>query len=67
MLLPTEEDTAISPKPFLATITLVMRSGMEVPAARNVKPITCNMIEVPTTVTHEIKNLSGVNRIRNEP
>jgi len=46
MLLPTEEDTAMSPKPFLATITLVMRSGMEVPAARNVNPITCNVIEV---------------------
>ena len=40
MLLPTEEETAMSPKPFLATITLVMRSGMEVPAARNVRPIT---------------------------
>ena len=40
MLLPTEEDTAMSPKPFLATMTLVMRSGMEVPAARNVRPIT---------------------------
>ena len=40
MLLPTEEDTAMSPNPFLATITLVIRSGMEVPAARKVKPIT---------------------------
>ena len=40
MLLPTEEDTAMSPNPFLATITLVMRSGMDVPAARNVSPIT---------------------------
>lgn len=40
MLLPTEEETAISPNPFLATITLVMRSGIEVPAARNVNPIT---------------------------
>ena len=42
MLLPTEDDTAMSPNPFLATITLVIRSGMEVPAARNVKPITYN-------------------------
>lgn len=42
MLLPTEEDTAMSPKPFLATMTLVMRSGMDVPAARNVSPMTCN-------------------------
>ena len=40
MLLPTEEDTAISPNPFLATITLVIKSGIEVPAAKNVKPIT---------------------------
>jgi hypothetical protein len=50
MLLPTEEDTAMSPKPFLATITLVMRSGMEVPAARNVNPITCNMTDVATFI-----------------
>lgn len=41
MLLPTEEETAMSPKPFLATMTEVMRSGMEVPAARKVSPITC--------------------------
>lgn len=36
-----ELDTAMSPKPFLATKTLVIRSGMLVPAARNVSPITC--------------------------
>ncbi len=41
MLLPTELDTAISPKPFLATMTLVMRSGILVPAARNVSPMAC--------------------------
>jgi len=40
----------MSPKPFLATITLVMRSGMEVPAARNVNPITCNLIVVATFI-----------------
>lgn len=40
MLLPTEEETAMSPKPFLATITLVMRSGIDVPAARKVNPMT---------------------------
>jgi hypothetical protein len=40
MLDPTEEETAMSPKPFLATMTLVIKSGMEVPAARKVKPIT---------------------------
>ena len=37
---PTDEDTAMSPNPFLATITLVNRSGMEVPAAKKVKPMT---------------------------
>jgi hypothetical protein len=41
MLLPTDEETAISPNPFLATMTLVMRSGIDVPAAKNVSPITC--------------------------
>lgn len=40
MLLPTELETAMSPKPFLATITDVIKSGIEVPAAKNVKPIT---------------------------
>lgn len=40
MLEPTDEDTAISPLPCLATRTLVIRSGTEVPAAKNVKPIT---------------------------
>lgn len=54
MLLPTDEDTAISPKPFLATMTEVMRSGMEVPAARAVRPITSGgMPSVsPSTVAH---------------
>lgn len=37
---PTELDTAISPKPLRATITDVIKSGIEVPAARKVKPIT---------------------------
>lgn len=54
MLLPTEDDTAMSPKPFLATMTLVMRSGMDVPAARNVRPITSGGIPTvfPVTVAH---------------
>lgn len=39
MLLPTELDTAMSPRPLRATITLVMRSGMDVPAASIVRPI----------------------------
>lgn len=46
MLLPTELDTAMSPKPFRATITLVMRSGMEVPAARIVSPIISSEIPI---------------------
>lgn len=40
MLLPTDDETAISPNPLRATITLVMRSGIDVPAARNVSPMT---------------------------
>lgn len=41
MLLPTELETAMSPNPLRATITEVIKSGMEVPAAKNVRPITC--------------------------
>jgi len=40
MFEPTEEETAMSPSPFLATITEVIKSGIEVPAARKVSPIT---------------------------
>lgn len=40
MLLPTELETAMSPKPLRATITEVIKSGMDVPAARKVRPIT---------------------------
>jgi len=40
MLLPMDEDTAMSPSPCLATITEDNRSGTEVPAAKIVKPIT---------------------------
>lgn len=39
MLLPTELETAMSPRPLRATITLVIRSGMDVPAAKMVRPI----------------------------
>ncbi|KMQ95275.1 hypothetical protein RF55_4519 [Lasius niger] len=55
MLLPTELDTAISPYPFRATITLVMRSGMLVPAARNVRPITSGGMATvsPATFAHQ--------------
>lgn len=44
MLLPTELDTAMSPMPLRATITLVMRSGMEVPAAKIVRPMISSEI-----------------------
>ena len=37
---PTEDETAISPNPFLATMTEVIKSGMDVPAAKKVNPIT---------------------------
>ncbi|KAJ3648609.1 hypothetical protein Zmor_020402 [Zophobas morio] len=55
MLLPTEEETAMSPKPFRATMTEVMRSGIEVPAARKVSPITSGGIRTvsPTTFAHQ--------------
>lgn len=54
MLLPTELDTAMSPKPFRATMTEVMRSGMEVPAARKVRPITSEGMWAvsPTMLAH---------------
>lgn len=55
MLLPTEDETAISPKPFRATITEVIRSGMDVPAAKNVNPITSDGISKvsPTMFAHQ--------------
>lgn len=46
ILEPTELDTAISPRPLRATITLVMRSGMEVPAANIVRPIISSVIPI---------------------
>jgi hypothetical protein len=39
---PIEDETAMSPCPCLATITLVSRSGTLVPAARKVSPITAS-------------------------
>lgn len=36
---PTELDTAMSPSPFRATMTLVIKSGILVPAAKIVNPI----------------------------
>lgn len=46
MFEPTELDTAMSPSPFLATMTLVMRSGMEVPAASMVNPMISSVIPI---------------------
>ena len=40
MLLPIDDDTAMSPSPLFATITDESRSGTEVPAARRVSPST---------------------------
>lgn len=55
MLLPTELDTAMSPRPFRATITLVIRSGMDVPAARMVKPMISSEMPIvsPTCNTQK--------------
>lgn len=46
MLLPTELDTAMSPSPFLATMTLVIRSGIEVPAAKMVRPMISSLMPI---------------------
>lgn len=46
ILLPTELDTAMSPSPFRATMTLVIRSGMEVPAAKMVRPIISSLMPI---------------------
>ena len=53
-LLLTELDTAISPKPFRATKTEVIRSGIDVPAAKKVSPIISEGIAKvsPTSVAH---------------
>lgn len=55
MFEPIEEDTAISPKPCLATITDVNKSGIDVPAARKVKPMIVMGIPSvsPTNVAHQ--------------
>ncbi len=44
----------MSPNPLRATMTLVKRSGMDVPAAKKVKPITAGGIlkALPVTVAH---------------
>merc|ERR1711865_506871 len=55
MLEPIEDDTAMSPWPCLATMTEVIRSGIEVPAARKVRPIIVGgiLIRSPRMLTHQ--------------
>lgn len=60
MLDPTELETAMSPRPFRATMTLVMRSGMEVPAARIVKPMISSVIPI-------VSPTCGRNLHKNQP
>lgn len=45
----------MSPNPFRATMTEVIRSGIEVPAAKKVKPITSGRIPIacPTKFAHQ--------------
>jgi hypothetical protein len=52
---PIDEETLMSPKPFLATITLVNKSGTDVPAARIVRPIISedNPIVSPIVLAHQ--------------
>ncbi|KAH9418827.1 hypothetical protein DERP_004153 [Dermatophagoides pteronyssinus] len=52
---PIELDTAISPRPLRATRTDVIRSGIDVPAAKNVRPIISDGIRnvSPTCVAHQ--------------
>ena len=55
MFEPTEDETAMSPFPCLATRTLVIKSGTEVPAARKVRPITTSGMPIvpPVLVAHQ--------------
>ena len=58
MFEPIELEIAMSPKPFLATITDVIKSGTLVPAARSVRPIMVESIfqVSPNRVTHQTIN-----------
>lgn len=56
MLLPTELETAMSPRPLRATITLVIRSGMDVPAARMVRPIISSEMPMVSPTFKEKEN-----------
>lgn len=50
-LLPTELDTAMSPYPLRATRTLVIRSGILVPAASTVSPMISSSISMVTDIS----------------
>merc|ERR1712038_1193073 len=54
---PIEDDTAISPNPCFATMTEESKSGIDVPAARTVRPmITTGMPrKLPTIVAQSTK------------
>lgn len=58
MLEPTELDTAMSPRPFRATITLVIRSGIEVPAAKMVRPIISSVTQNVSPTCNDEQNAS---------
>lgn len=66
MLLPTELDTAMSPRPFRATITLVIRSGMEVPAARMVSPMISSEMPTVSPTCQQEKVKTGVSSTEDE-
>lgn len=50
----------MSPKPLRATMTEVIKSGIDVPAAKNVSPITCKQ-----KVVNFFMNLHVDKRIKN--
>ena len=56
-ILPIELDTAMSPRPFLATITDVIKSGTDVPAAKNVSPIISMGIFATWPITSAIQTM----------
>ncbi len=65
MLEPTELDTAMSPRPFRATMTLVIRSGMEVPAARIVSPMISSVIPIVSPTCRDISTKQSENMTSN--
>ena len=73
MLLPMELETAISPSPMRATITLVSKSGTEVPAARNVNPMIIDgmpkvapMVSAQSTMKYEYPPIHAMDKINDK-